>query len=351
MKDFAIDNIEQLHWLWLVLVAVAVVIYGFSMKKRALRAFASANLLEFLIPNLSRGRQYFKACLILFAMVAIVTALIGPRWGTYREKVQQRQFDLMVCLDVSKSMLAQDAGMSRLDRAKDDIKRLLDKLVGGTIGLVTFAGKAELACPLTDDYEYYRLALSDVGLHSAPVGGTNLGDALATARKAFGEARPRDRAILLITDGEDHGGTAVDEAVKAQKEEITVFTIGIGDDEQGSLIPTQNEDQRSFVKYDGQQVWSKMDPARLQTVARAGGGEYHPSGQVTATQRTLEWIYTQKLIPLQSQSETDQYSEKQYARFHWFAALALFLLMIETLISESRSTNSSLEREMSGANT
>ncbi|MCG8408286.1 MAG: VWA domain-containing protein [Phycisphaerales bacterium] len=345
MKDFAIDNIEQLYWLWLALAVGAVSMYGFSMKRRALRDFASMNLLDYLVPNLSWTRRYFKAGLVLAAMVALIVALTGPRWGTYREQVHRRQLDLMVCLDVSKSMLAEDAGMSRLDRAKDDINRLLDKLGGATIGLVTFAGEAEPACPLTDDYEYYRLALEDVGLHSAPLGGTNLGDALATARHAFGEPRPRDRAILLITDGEDHGGTAVDEALKARKDNIIVYTIGIGDDAQGALIPMK-KGQQSFVKYDGQQVWSRMDPTRLQAVARAGGGEYHPSGQVTATQRTLEWIYAQKLLPLQRRAETERKVEKQHVRFHWFAVMALILLMLETLISERRSNNASLEREL-----
>ena len=334
--DNFVDNIDQLKWLILVAVAAALMIYGLAMKKRAIRAFASPKLIGFLAPQSSWARQYVKAALAVAALIAIVTALIGPRWGRYFEPVQQRQLDLMICLDVSKSMLAEDAGMSRLDRAKDDIDRLLDHLAGATIGLVTFAGKAEPACPLTDDYEFYRLALEEVGIHSAPVGGTNLGDAIATARKAFGAEKNRNRVIVLMTDGEDHGGTAVDEAAKAHEAGITVYAIGIGDDNRGALVPVTQNGHRTFLKYNDQQLWSKMDPVRLQAIARAGGGEYHPSGQVTGTQRTLEWIYQQRIAPLQEEAASGRRVERRHVRFHWFAATALALLMIETLIGERR---------------
>jgi Ca-activated chloride channel family protein len=270
------------------------------------------------------------------AMVLIVLALTGPRWGTYWADVQRRQLDLMVCLDVSRSMLAEDAGMSRLDRAKDDVERLVDQLGGGMIGLVTFAGRAELACPLTDDYDFYRLALEDVGLHSAALGGTNLGAAIAAAVKGFGEDKQQERAILLLTDGEDHGEDAIEQAKQANDAGIVVYAIGIGDTERGGLIPVEKDGKRTYLQYDGQQLWSKMDPVRLEAIARAGGGEYHPSGQVTATQRTLEWIYTERLAPLEKRAMEKKQVRRHYARFHWLAGVALLLLVIESLIGERR---------------
>lgn len=345
MNNPAIDNyvdyIGQLKWLLLVTVVGALMVYGFLMKKRAMRAFASPNLIGFLAPQISWGRQYVKAVLTVAALIALVVALIGPRWGSYFEQVQRRQLDIMICLDVSRSMLAEDAGMSRLDRAKDDINQLLDRLAGATIGLITFAGKAESACPLTDDYEFYRLALAEVGTHSAPVGGTNLGDAIASARKSFGGEKNRNRVILLMTDGEDHGGTATDEAANALEAGITVYAIGIGNENRGALVPITERGRRTFLQYNDQQLRSKMDPVRLQAIARAGGGEYHPSGQVTATQRTLEWIYQERIAPLQQESESGRHVQRRHVRFHWFAALALALLMIETLIGERRSGDSS----------
>ncbi len=331
-----IDNLSRLSWLLVALGVGGVMAYGFWMKRRALAAFAVVELHGLLAPGISRTRAYVKAALVLVAMIAIVAALIGPRWGVYYEDVQQRQLDVMICLDVSKSMLAEDAGMSRLDRAKDDIRRLLDRVSGGTMGLVTFAGRAELACPLTDDFEYYRLALEDVGIHSAPRGGTDLGRAIKTAWKALGGNQTRDRAILLITDGEDHGETAVVVAGQAADDGVIIFTIGIGDDQTGSLVAVTLDGQRTFIKHGNEQVWSKMDPAMLREIAHAGGGEYQPSGQVGTNQRTLEWIYSQKLANKQRRAGMEKQVERRHARFHWFAGLALALLTIETLVRERR---------------
>lgn len=336
MSDFGIDHIENLRWLLLVAACAVVMAYGFVRKAGALRAFASTRLLGVLTPHLSSFRQYLKAGLVLSAMVFIVLALIGPRWGTYWEDVQQRQLDVMICLDVSKSMLAEDAGMSRLNRAKDDIKRLLDQLGGGSVGLVAFAGRAKLACPLTDDYNFYRLVLEDISPASAPLGGTNIGEAIGVATKGFEGGRQAQQVILLLTDGEDHGESALEEARKARERGIIVFAIGIGDDRQGALIPVEQNGQKSYLQYESQQIWSKMDPAKLQALAAAGGGEYQPSGQITPTQRTLEWIYEQRLRPLEQQANKQRQVARQYPRFHWPATIALGLLLLETLIAETR---------------
>jgi Ca-activated chloride channel family protein len=336
MNELRFDYPLRLGWLLLaVLTCAGVMVYGFAMKRRAMRAFAAINLHDALAPHASLARQYLKAALVLAAMICLVLASIGPRYGAHLEEVQERQLALMICLDVSRSMLAEDAGMSRLDRAKDDIRRLLDKIAGGAIGLVSFAGKADLTCPLTDDYEFYRLMLEDVGPYSAPAGGTNLGEAIAAAVKGFG-AGGEQRFIVLITDGEDHGETAVEAAKKALERGVRVFTIGIGDAQQGSLVPIDQGGQRSFLKFEEQQVWSKLDPEKLTAIALAGGGEYHPSGQITPRQRTLEWLYETKLAPVEQRLKQQKQVLRHYARFHWPAAAALVLLLAEMLVSERR---------------
>jgi Ca-activated chloride channel family protein len=342
MNDFHLDQVNQLEWLILVPLAVAVCIYGFARRSAALRAFTSSRLLAVLAPDISLARLITKSALLIVAMLFLVLALTGPRWGTYFEPVQSRKMDIVICLDVSRSMLAEDAGMSRLDRAKDDIRRLLDKIGGGQVGLVAFAGRAELICPLTDDYEYYRLALDDVGMHSVTLGGTNLGDAIAAGSKTFGNSVGKNRAIILMTDGEDtHGGKGEEEAKKAYARGISVYTIGIGDTEKGALIPIDKDGQKTYLKYDEQQVWSKMDPGTLKAVAAAAGGEYQPSRQVNPRQRTLEWLYTTRLAPQEERTMKEQKIPRQYARFHWFAAIALALLLMEPLISERRRTPAS----------
>jgi Ca-activated chloride channel family protein len=335
MNDFHLDQVNQLKWLVLVPLAIGICVYGFARRSAALRAFASERLLTVLAPDISLARLITKSALLILAMLFLVLALTGPRWGTYFEPVQSRKMDMVICLDVSRSMLAEDAGMSRLDRAKDDIRRLLDKINGGQIGLVAFAGRAELVCPLTDDYEYYRLALDDVGMHSVTLGGTNLGDAIAAASRTFGSSAGKNRAIILMTDGEDtQSAKGEEEAKKAYAKGISVFTIGIGDTEKGALIPVDKDGQKTYLKYDEQQVWSKMDPSALKAIAAAAGGEYQPSRQANARQRTLEWLYTSRLAPQEERTMKEKKLPRQYARFHWFAAIALLLLLLEPLISE-----------------
>lgn len=342
MNQFGIDHIDRLQWLLLAVACGAVTIYGFVQKGRAMRRFASSDLIGILTPHVSLPRQIVKAVLILCAMVAIVLALVGPRWGRYMAEVRTKNLDMVVCLDVSRSMLAEDAGMSRLDRAKDDIKRLLDELSGGMVGLVTFAGRAELSCPLTDDYEFLRLVLDDVGIHSAPLGGTNLGEAIDTGVQAFANLGRQHRVIMLITDGEDHGRRGAAAAAKARDQGIDVYAIGIGDADRGGLVPVSGGGGPSFLMHEGQQVWSKMDPQTLNEIATAGGtGKYYPSGRINARQRTLEWIYTEKITEDLSDTESGKRAEQLYPRFHWPAAAALVLLVLESLIRERRSPGAS----------
>lgn len=338
MDTFRIDDVNQLKWLLLAGGCVLIIVYGFAQKRKALASFAAAGLLTALVPDLSLRRQGLKAALVVAAMLALIVGLIGPRWGMYWEDVQQRQLDVVVCLDVSRSMLAEDAGMSRLDRAKDDIRQLLDRMAGGMIGLVAFAGRAEVVCPLTDDFQYARLVLDDVGVHSATLGGTNLGEAIAAAMKTFGREDRRQRTIILMTDGEDQGEGAIEQARKAREQGVNVYCIGIGDTERGGLIPVEKDGQRSYVMYDGQQVWSKMNPDTLRQVALAGGGDYQPSRQVNSRQRTLEWLYSERLAPVEERTMMQKRKQVYYARAHWFAVLALGLLMLETMISERKSS-------------
>jgi len=333
----AFHDVLQLKWLLVVVGCAAVFIYGFVRKGRALRGFVAENLISVLVPGYSRGRQIVRAVIVLVAMVLIVLALVGPQWGVYWERAQQVQLDLVVCVDVSRSMLARDAGMSRLERATDDIKRLLDRLGGGAIGLVAFAGRGDLVCPLTDDYDFYRLVLEDVGTHSAPLGGTDIGHAIKTANQGFGAANANQRAILVITDGEDHGDTAIEAARQAYKDGALVFCVGVGDDERGALIPIENGDDQQFLTHEGQQVWSRLNPGQLSAIARAGGGAYFRSRLVRGNMRTLEWIYEDKLAPLEERSRDQQFVQRKHARFHWFAGAAIVLLMIEPWIRERRS--------------
>ncbi|MFO0972414.1 MAG: VWA domain-containing protein [Phycisphaerae bacterium] len=334
--DIQLDRIGNLHLLWVVLALIGVWVFGFARKAAALRTFASANLVGVLTPRVSRGRQIAKAGLSLAALVAIVIALMGPRWGVYWEDVQARGLDLMICLDVSRSMMARDVMPSRLERARQDIRDLVSTrtLSGDRVGLVAFAGMPVLKCPLTIDYGFYRLVLDDVGVNSAPRGGTNLGDAVRLAAESFDDTVKNYKAIIVISDGEDQESYPVDAARKVFTEKgVRVFTIGLGDANQGARIPVPGQRGEPYLEHEGQQVWSKMNPETLQQMALAGGGAYVPAGTQNIE---LDRIYREKISTLEKRQIEAKKVQRYYARYQIFAAAALALLAIETLTREVR---------------
>ncbi len=332
MNAIRFDNLQYLHLLWLVPVLAGVFAAGFALKDRALRAFASANLFGTLMPNVSRGRQWFKAGLVLAALALLIVSLVGPRWGTYWEDVHAKGLDLMICLDVSKSMLASDVKPNRLDRAKQDIRDLVSALPGDRVGLVAFAGKPSMKCPLTIDYGFFRLVLDDITTGAAPLGGTNIGDAIRVAADSFDDHVKNHKAIVVITDGEDQESYPVEAAEKVFRDKgIRVFTIGLGDAGHGSRIPAA--EKGDFVMHEGQQVWSKMNPKALQDIALAGHGAYVPAGTQNIE---LDRIYNEKIAPLDKREFEAKKVQRQYARYQVFAAMALLLLLAETLMSELR---------------
>ncbi len=329
--ELRLDNLSLLHLLWAVAGLAGLAVYGFERRQRALRTFASANLLGALVPDACFRRHVARAALVLLALALVVGALIGPRWGVYWEDVQRKGVDLMICLDVSRSMSARDVPPSRLERAKQDIRDLLSVLPGDRVGLVVFAGLPVLKCPLTIDYGFYRMVLDDVEVNAASRGGTNLGDAIRVAASSFDDAIRNHKAIVLVSDGEDQESYPVEAAEKAWEEQgIRVFTIGLGDRSQGSRIPTPDG---GYMMHDGQQVWSKMNPECLQQIALAGGGAYVPAGTASID---LDRIYQEKIATIEKREFEAKKVQRFRARFQYFVAAALALLMIETLMGEVR---------------
>jgi len=348
MSDIRFDHPSYVHFLWLVPLVAAVFAYGFWRKQRGLRLFATANLLEALVPRVSTTRQHIKAGLVLLAAAAAVMALIGPRWGVYYEEVHRKGVDIIVALDVSRSMLAEDIAPNRLERAKLAIGDLLEQLEGDRVGLVTFAGDAVRKCPLTINYGSFKMALADVDTYSSPRGGTMLGDAIRRAKECFVDRVKDHKTIILISDGEEPETDYPVEAARAAYDEsgIVVCTVGIGDVLTGARIPIVENGQKTFLKHDGQEVWSKMIPATLQDMAVNGEGMYYPAetgdfdlGEV------YDWIRN-KLEVVEFEAK---FTERYYAQFQWFAGLALLLVVAETLVTDRKKTNKpSRDREGAG---
>lgn len=309
--DIQFNHLGYLHLLWVIVALLALFVYAMARRRRALMRFAEANVLGQLLPAGLPARRWVKAVVLLFALVAVVFAIVDPRWGVYWEEVPTHGIDVMFVLDVSRSMLADDITPSRLERAKQNIRDVLDVLGGDRCGLVTFAGVAGLRCPLTTNYSSFIMALDEVEPGGAARGGSLLGDAVRMAADSFVDKIKEYKAIIVLSDGEDQGSFPVEAAHKVYEERgIRVFTVGLGDSSQGARIPVMKDGQKLYLQYEGQEVWTKMDPSTLQQIALAGSGAFIPAG---TSQIDLGQIYRQKIAGTQQRefegSRVQRYKE------------------------------------------
>lgn len=335
MSPMRFHQLESLHWLWLAAGIALLILYGVRARRMALNRFAIQSLWDRLLPQVSLWKQYLRGGLIIAASVFIVIALLDPRWGVRYENVKRRGIDVLFVVDVSRSMLAEDVAPNRLERAKQYVLDVVEELGGDRVGLIAFAGVPALRCPLTNDYGALRLSLNELVPQSAARGGSLLGDALRLAGDSFTDETRDARIVMVFTDGEDHGSYPVEAAKKLVEEHnARVFTIGLGDPNEGARIPVRTSQGRTFVTYEGQQVWSRMDAALLRDVALAGNGAFVPAGTHAAD---LADLYRQKIAPLGQREVEGGRIEIHHARYQWFAAIALALLLIESWMSDRRS--------------
>lgn len=312
---------------WLVLA-----IYSERRRNRAQLAFADPSMWTKIFPPASRGRFWCKQLCMAGAMVAGLVALARPQFGTEVEQVVPRGSDLYVLIDVSRSMLADDVAPSRLGRAKADVAALVNRLEGERIGLIAFAGQAVVKCPLTIDYDSFRRALSELDPNSAPRGGTAIGDAIRKALEVFQANVQRDQAILLITDGDDQQSYPLEAAALAAERKVTIFTVGLGDTQQGARVP-QKADSKEYMEYQGEQVWSKLDGSLLSEIAIKTSGVYIPAGTKSYD---LGELYSDHLQGRLAADGKTQQRVRRSEQYQWFLALSLGLLMIELWISPYR---------------
>jgi Ca-activated chloride channel family protein len=307
----------------------ALALYSEKRRQRARETFIATAMQDRILPATSRFRFWCKLLLFEVALATGLIALAGPQFGTQVEQVVPRGSDLYVLIDVSRSMLADDVVPSRLERAKADVSSLVNRLNGERIGLIAFAGKAVVKCPLTIDYDSFRRALMELDPNSAPRGGTAIGDAIRKAVEVFPAGTQRDQAVLLITDGDDQESFPLEAATLAAERKVTVFTVGLGDASSGARVPGQSGNS-SFVEHEGQQVWSKLNGSLLSEIALKTNGVYIPAG---TRSYDLGELYAQHLQGRTGdQSETQQRIRKS-ERFQIFLSLSLLALLIDLCIS------------------
>ena len=336
MSDFHFVHPALLSLTWVVLALVLVAAWALARRNRQLRRFADEKVLDRIAPGASRFRPVMKTALIISALIALVFAGMDPRWGVRYEEIQRRGMDVFFVVDVSRSMLAEDAGPNRLERAKQAIADAVDELGGDRAGIISFAGDSQSESPLTLNYRSLKLALDEVDARNSSRGGSMLGDAIRLAASSFTNEEAGGKAIVILSDGEDQQSMPVEMAEAALTEQgIRVYTVGIGDDLQGARIPVLVNGRRSWLTHDGEQVWTKMEPSTLKATALAGEGAFIPAG---TKQFDLGRIFNDVVAADQRADLESTEIKITTPRFQWLAGLALLLLCADFMVPARRRT-------------
>ena len=319
------------HFLWLLLLVPAILL-GYALlrrgRRRRVRRFGDEALVDALMPSWSGAKGWWRTVLFCLGFACFAIGLARPLLGAKLVERETKGAEIMICLDVSNSMLAQDYTPDRLSRAKLAISRIVDRLDGDRIGLIIFAGNSFVQLPITTDYVSAKMFLNSIDTQSIPVQGTAIGEALQTAAKSFSLQSEKSRAIIVITDGENHEDDAVDMARQVAGTGIRIYTIGVGS-LQGQPIP---KDGDLMKDKDGNIVVTRLDEETLKRIASVGGGAYvHAGGEEFGLNPILDEI--RKLEDERFNSVVFEEYDEQYM---YFFAAALLFFVLEMLIGERR---------------
>jgi len=330
-------NIDAAYFLWLLLFLGLFYKWAFKKRNRVLRALADKKLLPEITASWRPARRRLKVVLILTAVFLIVVAFMRPQWGFSWEEVKKKGVDILIAIDTSKSMLAEDVKPNRLERAKLAVGDLLGKLHGDRVGLIAFSGGAFLQCPLTSDYNGFMLSLNAIGVDIIPKGGTSISSAIGEAIKVYRDQAQDEKTLVIITDGEDHEGNPVRAAEAAAKEKIKIFCVGIGTSE-GELIPVRDEKgQVSFLKdREGAVVKTRLDEVTLEKIARITGGIYV---RARGAEFGLDVLYKEKFSKMEKRVFSDKLTKRYKEKFQIPLLMAILLLTVEALISERKNAD------------
>ena len=323
---------EDPIYLWMLLIIPILVLVRFIVwqkRKHNLRKFGNPSLLKEMMPDVSKYRPTIKFCLLLSAITILIFMIARPQVGSKISHEKREGIEVLIALDISNSMLAQDVIPSRLEKSKLLIENLVDHFTNDKVGLVVFAGDAFVQLPITNDYVSAKMFLQNINPSLITTQGTDLARAISLSQSCFTQREHIGRAIIVITDGEDHEGGALEAAREAYKKGINVFILGVGTSK-GAPIPDGNG---GYLKDNsGQTVLSALNEQMCQQVAKAGNGVYIHVDNTSDAQERLN----KELSKLQSGiSDTVVYSEYN-EQFQIFGIILLLLLIVETILLESR---------------
>jgi len=324
------QHIEYLIVLAVVPLLLLLYFLVLRWKKKTIRKIGDANLVKEMIKNYSPQRFALKFTLVIFAFILCAFALANLRSPKGVEQVNRNGIDIMIALDVSKSMLAQDIKPNRLERAKQAVAKLIDKLSNDRVGIVVFAGRAYLQMPLTGDHGAAKMYLSAASTDIVPTQGTVISDALKMCKASFNSKEKKYKAVILISDGEDHDEGALQTAAGMAEDGIIINTVGIGSPQGSTIIDELTNQEKKDVN--GNTVITRLNEEELKKIAEKGNGAYQLfTGTDDLVNKLDEQLGT---MDQRTVTEDSLINYKNY--FPYFLMLALFLLVLELFISERR---------------
>ena len=332
MQLFRFANPDFLYLLLLIPVIIILYIINSIRKKRALQRLGDFKLVGRLVPELSKVRPFIKFLLLLSAVSAGIVMLARPQFGSKIEDVKKQGVEVIIALDVSNSMLSEDIQPNRLTRAKQAISRLVDNLDNDKIGLIVFAGDAYTQIPVTTDYVSAKMFLSTISPDMVPKQGTAIGAAINLGIRSFSPGEGKSKAMIVITDGENHEDNPVTSAEEASKAGIIIHTIGIGSTE-GVPVPVIKNGKRDYLKdVDGNTVISRLDEDILKKIAVSGNGSYV---RASNSNIGLDEIFSDIKKMKKQELESTMYTEYN-DQFQIFTAITILLLLAEFVIMDRK---------------
>jgi Ca-activated chloride channel family protein len=327
---------ENTIFLYLLTTVPILIIWFFivlRLRKKTLQKFGEIKLVNILMPEFSNFRYKWKFVLSTIALIFLILGIANPQIGSKLKEVKRKGIEVIIALDVSNSMMAEDIEPNRLSRAKRAISKLIDNLGGNNIGLIVFAGEAYTQLPVTSDYASAKMFLSSINTDIVPVQGTAIGKAIELAINSFKKDDEKNKALIIITDGENHEDDAIKMAEEAKNKGIFVSTIGLGS-QKGTPIPIIDNFNRKDYRRDqnGEVVMTKLNENLLSEIAVAGGGDF-----VIASNSNFG---LDQIIETINSMEKQEFENKIYAdyedRFQYFIALSLFFLLLEIILLERK---------------
>jgi Ca-activated chloride channel family protein len=332
MQLFRFANPDFLYLLLLLPVMIVLWIVNEIRKRRAIQRLGDSSLVKKLLPELSRVRPSLKFILQLIAFCAAIIILARPQFGSKLEEVKKQGVEVIIALDVSNSMLAEDIQPNRLTRAKQALTRLIDNLDNDKIGLIVFAGDAYTQIPITTDYISAKMFLSAISPDMVPKQGTAIGSAIDLGMRSFSPGEGKSKAMIIITDGENHEDDPVAKASEASKAGIVIHTIGIGS-ANGVPVPMTISGKRDYLKdKDGNTVITKLDEDILKKIAISAGGNYV---RASNSNIGLDEIFGEIKKMKKQEMESTMYTEYN-DQFQIFAVIALFFLIADFMIMDRK---------------